>query len=79
MAPPYSHPYIMDLSEMELKMAGTHATSPEVIPTPVLKEIIREFVRLEAHCDDARALCSHNIGLIINGGTPIPYPDIPKP
>lgn len=76
----YSRPYIMDLSEVELKLAGNHTLFPDgPIPTPKLKEIIREFVRLEAHCDDAKGLCEHNVGQIINGGDILPYPPITVP
>lgn len=63
---------------MNSKLEGTHTLYPQfAIPTPKLKEIILEFVRLEGHCDKARALCSYNVGQIINDGDVIPYPDIP--
>jgi len=78
--PDYSHPYIMDITAFNDKLEGTHpdfADGP--IPTPKLKEISREFVRLLAHCDDARDLCSHNLKQIIDGGTVLPYPDISVP
>ncbi len=66
----YSHPYIMDISAVDDKLGvGLTRSIQDAIPRPKMIEIIREFVRLEAHCDDARALCSHNIGLIIEGET----------
>ena len=74
-----SRPYIMDLPAMNDKMEGNHVISPTALPTPILKELIREFVRLEAHCDQARGLCEHNVGLIIKGQDPIPYPTITIP
>jgi len=70
--PDYSHPYIMDITAFNDKI-------DDKLPTPKLKELSREFVRLLAHCDDARDLCSYNIEQIIKGGTVIPYPDISSP
>jgi len=51
----------------------------EALPTPKLKEIIREFTRLSAHCDKARAICSHNIGQIILDGPLMGYCELPDP
>lgn len=81
MSPPdYSHPYIMDISQMNDKLEGKHEMFPMgAIPTPKLKEIIREFVRLHGHCDEARALCSYNVGQIIADGDVIPYCEITMP
>ena len=80
MSPPdYSHPYIMDISQMKDKLDGGPGFPWGPIPPAKLKEIILEFVRLHGHCDEARALCSYNIGKIINGEDPIPYPDIMLP
>jgi hypothetical protein len=74
----YSRPYIMDLPGMNDKLDGRHREAqPEAIPPPRLKEIIREFVRLQAHCDCARKLCSDNVGKIINNEDPLPYPTLP--
>jgi hypothetical protein len=76
----YSHPYIMDLEEMNLKLEGSHVEFPRSpIPPPKLQEIIREFTRLEAHCDKARAICSHNIGQIILGKDLLDYCDLQDP
>jgi hypothetical protein len=78
----FTRPYIMDPPEMDRKLEGNHELFPQgAISTPKLKEIIREFVRLEGHCDDAKALCEYNVGKIISGGAGpwplIKYPDMP--
>jgi hypothetical protein len=71
----------MDLPGMNDKLDGKHDEfAPEALPTPKLKEIIREFVRLQGHCDCARQLCSENVRRIINGDPndpPLPYPSLP--
>ena len=76
----YSHPYIMDITQVQRKLDGEH---PIITGDPLepekLRGIIEEFVKLEAHCDDAKALCSYNIGQIISSGKVESYPKIKVP